>query len=276
MCNHVAKFDIRNVDGQNVPQACKGLRAISKALGSDLPSNAVRCVLAGMANASSSAFVEVCKTNMALMSSSLYKQSNVYKNLTTSECLDLILGDLETKYKELITNNEWAGIGHEASSFKAAMFNEAIMMEYEADASAFAARTGKRLPFKDWVKTATCDLCGEKGHIKPQCPKNPKNPNRRLTNGFRGSSTRGARGSSFQRNRPMPPKKPVTQIKALQTYLEELMLENEAQDQEEEVSDEQGQDDEDGAQDDEQSEEGDMAVHSAIADLHSAFAVSKE
>ncbi len=39
-------------------------------------------------------------------------------------------------------------------------------------AEVYAARAGHRLTREEWLKTKTCHGCGEKGHLKPDCPKN--------------------------------------------------------------------------------------------------------
>ena len=56
MLAYVTEFDIRNIDGQHVPTAALRLRAICRALGPDVPPNAVRCVLDGMKCTNNDAF----------------------------------------------------------------------------------------------------------------------------------------------------------------------------------------------------------------------------
>ena len=71
MLAYVTKSNIRNIDGQHVPTAALRLHAICCALGSDVPPNAVCCVLDGMKHANNDAFKCICETNSALLSNSL-------------------------------------------------------------------------------------------------------------------------------------------------------------------------------------------------------------
>ena len=173
-------FDIRNYDNQDVSGACIRIMAIARALGNDaLPTNAVRRILNGFSHASNDTFKDLCNTTSAMMSSSLYAQG--LKALSTSSRLRTILSDLESKYLELLGGKKWEGIGYEASAFKASLSNDGMVLyngemspndvfeEYD-EARILAARNDKSLPFSEWVKTATCHHCGQKGHIKPRCP----------------------------------------------------------------------------------------------------------
>ena len=92
MLAYVTEFDIRNIDGQHVPTAALRLRAICRALGSDVPPNTVRCVLNGMKHANNDAFRCICETNSALLSNSLYQ--GTVATLSTQRHLFSILSDL--------------------------------------------------------------------------------------------------------------------------------------------------------------------------------------
>ena len=58
-------------------------------------------------------------------------------------------------------------------------------------ARACAEMAGKKLSFKEWVKTATCHNCGEKGNVKPKCPQTADGRNVRQT-GCPRSDTRSS------------------------------------------------------------------------------------
>ena len=166
MLAYVTEFDIRNVDGQHVPTAALRLRAICRSLGSDVPPNAVRCVLDGMKHANNDAFKCICETNSALLSNSLYQ--GTVATLLTQKHLFSILSDLETKYTKLVQSKKWDGVGHEASTFKASLAS-GDWDDYQ-EARICAALKGDKLPFDEWVKGATCHGCGKVGHIRLHCP----------------------------------------------------------------------------------------------------------
>ena len=169
-------FDIRNYDNQDVSGASLRIKAISRALGSsNLPTNAVRRILDGFSHATNETFKNLCSTSSAMLSSSLYTHGMRTKSVATQ--LHTVLDDLVAKYLELLGGKKWEGIGHESSAFKAAFTTVIggqtptdIFEQYE-EARILAAQGNKKLPFAEWVKTAVCHLCGESGHIKPDCPK---------------------------------------------------------------------------------------------------------
>ena len=102
-----------------------------------------------------------------------------------------VLKDLERKFTGLSTKRAWLGVGHEASSFTAGLSPdptlalpnntpnpaEQFVQTYLSTFSSFhaaeiyAARFGCSLSYDEWVKDKICHNCGEKGHIKRNCPK---------------------------------------------------------------------------------------------------------
>jgi hypothetical protein len=88
------------------------------------------------------------------------------KNISLQTQLVDVLNDLENTYLELVGGKQWHGIGHagmnQGSSF--------LTSKDEDDARALAAKL--RIPWDEWVKIhGVCHYCGEKGHIRPKCPK---------------------------------------------------------------------------------------------------------
>ena len=62
----------------------------------------------------------------------------------------------------------WNGVSHDDSAFWGQNTNQ---MAVFVEAHALDAHFNQKLSFKEWVRTATCHHCGEKGHIKADCPK---------------------------------------------------------------------------------------------------------
>lgn len=168
----IKEFDLLNFPNQNVSKACLAFKAIVRSVGEkDLPSNTVRCLLTGMSNATNANFKQVCATNEAMLSNSLYQKQ--LGTITTMDHLRSVMTDLELKYLELCGGKKWEGIGHEPVAFFAGNKEDLgkARSEYDGHTRALAARGEKPLPFNEWVKTAYCHGCGEQGHIKPDCPK---------------------------------------------------------------------------------------------------------
>ena len=102
-----------------------------------------------------------------------------------------VLKDLERKFTGLSTKCAWLRVGHEPSSFTASLSPnptltltnnspnpaEQFVQTYLSTFSSFhaaeiyAARFGRSLSYDEWVKDKVCHNCGEKGHIKRNCPK---------------------------------------------------------------------------------------------------------
>jgi len=163
--SYIKDFNITNFPGENVPSACLRLKAVAKALGNDaLPSNVIRKVLDGFAKSSTKAFNEVCSSQIAMRRATFYKDA--LKKISLQTQLVDVLNDLENTYLELVGGKQWHGVGHagmtQGSSFQAST--------YEDDTRALAAKL--KIPWEDWVKIhGVCHHCGEKGHIRPKCPK---------------------------------------------------------------------------------------------------------
>ena len=160
--SYIKTFDITKYPGENVPMACLRLKAVARALGNDdLPKNCIRTILDGFSKSSTKSFNDVCASQLALRRGSLcqalLKTTSLY-----SQLVDL-LGDLETTYLELVGGQKWEGIANRPleASFKAIQDNKFKKKNL---------RDG--MPWDEWVKKhAKCVHCGEKGHIRPTCPK---------------------------------------------------------------------------------------------------------
>lgn len=182
-------FSITNYDGQDVQVASRRLTSIVKALGDDLPSNAVSLVLKGFAKASSEEFVTKCKTIEALLENSLVSSS--LKSAPVAKQVRTIVDDLAKVYHTLSITSNWPGATHVASTRtyygagnpsralvaagQSSSRNEdsedySVFLTFEA-AQIYAAHRGRKLSYKEWVKSAICHFCGLVGHIKPECAK---------------------------------------------------------------------------------------------------------
>jgi hypothetical protein len=163
--SYIKDFNITNFPGKNVPSACLCLKAVAKALGNEaLPSNVIRKVLDGFAKSSMKAFNEVCSSQIAMRRATFYKDA--LKNISLQTQLVDVLNDLENTYLELVGGKQWHGVGH-AGMNQGLSF---LTSKDEDDARALAAKL--RIPWDEWVKIhGVCHYCGEKGHIRPKCPK---------------------------------------------------------------------------------------------------------
>jgi hypothetical protein len=160
-------FDITKFPGKNVPTACLCLKAVVRALGeNDLPTNLVHKVLEGFAKSSTKSFNKSCASQIALRCGSF--QRTLMMNTSLQNQLNDVLNDLETSYLNLVGGKLWAGIN---SSPQGSAFIAGSGYNYEVEhAQAMAAM--KNMPWEEWVKLyAKCHHCGEKGHIRPDCPK---------------------------------------------------------------------------------------------------------
>ena len=90
------------------------------------------------------------------------------KNTSFQNQLNNVLNDLETSYLDLVGGKLWAGINsspQESAFIAGSGYNDEV-----EHAQAMAAM--KNMPWDEWVKLyAKCHHCGEKGHIRPDCPK---------------------------------------------------------------------------------------------------------
>jgi hypothetical protein len=166
--SYIKDFDITNFPGENVPSACLRLKAIAKALGNDaLPSNVIRKVLNGFAKSSTKAFNDVCSSQIAMRRATFFKDA--LKNISLQSQLVDVLHDLENTYLELVGGKQWHGIGHTGMN-QGSSFLTSKDDGDDDNARALAAKL--RIPWDEWVKTnGVCHFCGEKGHIRPKCPK---------------------------------------------------------------------------------------------------------
>lgn len=156
MIVYVTEFDIRTVDGQDVKLASVRLKALARVLGKDLPPNAVRRVLEGMAHASSPSFSQLCQTTVSLLDSSLTPLGN---GSDTASLLLKVLDDLDKKYIELKEAGKWLGTAHSSKAF--------LTLE---QVNAFVIRNGGRAMTPEQYRNVICHGCGDKGHIRPFCP----------------------------------------------------------------------------------------------------------
>jgi hypothetical protein len=175
------KFDIRQFPGENVPTACLCLKAVATSLGNDnLPKNVIRKVLEGFAKLLTISFNKVCTSQLALRHGSI--SQILFKNASLHTQLIDVLNDLESAFLDLARGKLWADVNAtpHTSSFKAALNNDddtngvvlAAVKNMPADEKARALAAVKTLPWDEWVKLyAKCHHCGEKGHIRPMCPK---------------------------------------------------------------------------------------------------------
>ena len=178
---YIKSFSVRNFPGEDVTMACLRLRAVANALGRDrLPADIVQRVLDGFSHASTPAFQHLCHTQVAMMSSSLIRNAIRREPLYTQ--LDNVLHDLEVRFMELRSGQNWLGVGHGTTNTSAfTAFHDASSSDSDDDKTAgddiseyriYKASSGnKSLPFDEWVRDKTCRHCGEKGHIQGEhCP----------------------------------------------------------------------------------------------------------
>ena len=174
---YIKSFSIRNFPGEDVTMACLRLRAVANALGRDrLPADIVQRVLDGFSQASTPAFQHLCHTQVAMMSSSLIRNAIRSDPLYTR--LDNIMHDLEVRFMELRSGQNWLGVGHgtnNSSVFAAHHDNGSDSDDDDGTESQYGlykASLGKKaLPFDEWVRDKICRHCGEKGHIQGEhCP----------------------------------------------------------------------------------------------------------
>jgi hypothetical protein len=161
---YLRKFDIRNINGENVSVACGQIRAVIRSLEKfGLPANLVRSLLAGFGNATNDAFKKLCKTLAAMNRSTLMADTS---NISAKQKCFVILKDLENAYVELLTSNKWEGADHSGATFCAALSDDSL--------AAMAAR----VPLEEYLKNITCFNCGKKGHKASDCPEEKKPHNK--------------------------------------------------------------------------------------------------
>jgi hypothetical protein len=165
--NYIRGFDITKFPGENVPTVCLCLKAVARALGDDdLLSNTIRKVLEGFGKSSTKSFNNFCSSQIALRCGSFY--ANIMRGTSLQSQPNNLLNNIKVTYLDLVGGNSWLGItaAPTQSSFTAKVQQDE---EDEREARALAAKSN--LPWDEWVKLhAKCHHCGEKGHIRPQCP----------------------------------------------------------------------------------------------------------
>lgn len=156
---YVKTFSIRNFPGEDVTMAR---------------------VLDGFSHASTPAFKHLCNTQVAMMSSSLIR--NAIRNEPLYDQLDQVMHDLEIRFMELRSGQNWLGVGHGSTTTSAFVTTNNDSSSESEDSRenttdihqyrTYKASLGsKALPFDEWVRDKTCHHCGEKGHIQgEQCP----------------------------------------------------------------------------------------------------------
>jgi len=172
------EFDIRNYNGENVPTAIAHAKAVIRALGPKLPSNAARCLLDGFARASAPEFQQLCLTLSTTLRSNVLQNQTQIKMPLKRKCFD-VLTDLGNLFIELRTRHKWVGSRHDGKAFRAT--------RSPSDLAANAARRDK--PYDQWVTDKTCHICGENGHLARGCPQG-RNVDARNRNG-RAPARRG-------------------------------------------------------------------------------------
>lgn len=72
--NFITNFDIRSIDGENVPVGTTRFKAAVSGLGSNVPNNAIYCYLLGMSKASNKEFKLLCNSRIGFVQSAWYKR----------------------------------------------------------------------------------------------------------------------------------------------------------------------------------------------------------
>ncbi len=152
--------------------------------------NLVRKVLEGFAKSSTKSFNEFCASQIALRRESFYQ--TLMKNTSLQNQLNNVLNNLKTSYLDLVGGKLWAGVN--SSPQGSAFIAGSGYKDKVEHAQAMAAM--KNMPWDEWVKLyAKCHHCGEKDHIRPDCPKYLQQIN----------SGKIVRGPKYQRSGPHGP-----------------------------------------------------------------------
>lgn len=142
--NFITKFDIRTIDGENVPVGTTRFKAAVSCLGSNVPTNAVYCYLLGMSKASNEEFKLLCNSQIGFIQSAWYKK--LYRDhVSVLNQLSEVGSTLGDKYLALKTDNKWSSANNLGSAFAAALL----------------ARAHRYATYEDWWDHQLCDLCGK-------------------------------------------------------------------------------------------------------------------
>lgn len=167
------EFDIRHYPGENVSLACVRLKEVSQALGVEyLPRDLLSKVLEGFEKSSTDNFRQVCVAMRLQFLCSFTKSTMATMSLNAR--FQHMLKDLEGMYLDLKTGGKWEGSSNE-STRQASTFNVVSSNDDDTSTEEYAiyqaSGAATRMPFKEWVKTATCRYCHRTGHIRPDCRK---------------------------------------------------------------------------------------------------------
>ncbi|KAL3801556.1 hypothetical protein ACHAWO_001361 [Cyclotella atomus] len=141
--NFITSFDIRTIDGENVPVGTTRFKAAVSGLGSNVPTNAVYCYLLGMSKASNEEFKLLCNSQIGFIQSAWYKK--LYRDVSILSQLSEVGSTLGDKYLALKTSNQWSGVNNLGSAF----------------ASALLARSHRYATYEDWWDHQVCEICGK-------------------------------------------------------------------------------------------------------------------
>ena len=117
---YLRTWDIRTFNDENVTVACTQLKAVLRALGSNIPSNAPRLILEGFKNAKTPEFVQLCVALGTTLSSSLL-QSQQQANMSIKALSFQLLQDLEGNFIGLRTQRRWKANGHGGKAYRATL-----------------------------------------------------------------------------------------------------------------------------------------------------------
>jgi hypothetical protein len=163
-----------------VPLASLRLKAVTTSLGSgNLPTNAIRKLLEGIAKSATVSFNEVCMSQLALRHGSISQK--LFKDTSLHTQLFDILNNLESIYLDLVGSKLSLGVNAmpQASSFKAALAHGddanamllAAVKHMPAGVKERALAAVKTLPWEEWVKLySTCHHCRIKRTYPPNVP----------------------------------------------------------------------------------------------------------
>jgi hypothetical protein len=166
-------FDIRYYPGENVSLACVKLKEITQAIGAKkLPSDLISRVLEGFEKSTTESFRQMCSTLRISFLSSFTR--SMLGTLSLQAQLTNLLRDLESAYLEIKASGKWIGAGSEGAQANTSVFNADVSDEFVEEHDEYAlykasTPANRRMPFKEWVKTATCRYCDNVGHIRPDC-----------------------------------------------------------------------------------------------------------
>ena len=169
----IEEFDIRRYPGEDVSLACVRIKEVATALGdTNLPTDLLSRVLEGFEKSTTETFRQMCSTLRISFLSSFTR--SMLGSLSPHDQLTNLLRDLESAYLDIKAGGKWIGAGTEGAQSGASVFTAGISHEDQEDYGEYAiykasTPASQLLPFKEWVKTATCRYCNRIGHIRPDC-----------------------------------------------------------------------------------------------------------